>query len=118
MTAYESEEFLETAKEAGVGSYLIKPPDPASIHRAVEMAVARNNDLMELQRVNRELREALAHIKTLEGILPICASCKKIRDKADKWHPLETYISQHTDARFSHGCCPECMKRLYPEFAS
>ena len=70
----------------------------------------------ELQRVNRELHEALDTVKKLQGILPICANCKKIRDEDNQWHLMEKYISQRSDARFSHGICPECAKKLYPDF--
>jgi ABC-type phosphate/phosphonate transport system substrate-binding protein len=63
-----------------------------------------------------ELQKALAEIKTLHGILPICASCRKIRDEVGAWHQLETYISRHTDAQFSHGICKECAQKLYPQF--
>jgi hypothetical protein len=54
-------------------------------------------------------------MKYLEGILPVCASCKKIRDKENAWHPIESYIRDRTDADFSHSICPECATRLYPE---
>jgi hypothetical protein len=64
-----------------------------------------------------ELRQALDQIKTLRGIVPICASCKKIRDDQGYWSQVEVYVRDHTEARFSHGICPECMKKLYPEFA-
>ncbi len=116
MTAYESDEFLAAAKEAGVGAYLVKPPSAASLHRAVELAVARHGDLMELRRINAQLREALQRVRTLEGILPICISCKNIRDAFGTWQPIEVYIHKHTNADFSHGCCPNCMKKLYPEY--
>jgi YesN/AraC family two-component response regulator len=116
MTAYESSEFLTEATEAGVGAYLVKPPNAAQLRRAVELAVARHDDLLELRKVNQELREAIARVETLEGILPICASCKKIRDGEGSWHQVEVYIGRHSDAEFSHGVCPECMKVLYPEF--
>lgn len=62
-----------------------------------------------------ELQAALDAIKTLQGIIPICASCKKIRDDKGAWNQLEAYISAHTDAAFTHGICPECARRLYPE---
>lgn len=55
-------------------------------------------------------------LKFLEGILPVCASCKKIRDEKDHWHQIETYITDRSDAHFSHGLCPECAEKLYPEF--
>ena len=63
-----------------------------------------------------ELTEALGNIKTLRGLLPICASCKKIRDDRGYWQKVESYISEHTQAEFTHGICPECLRRLYPEY--
>ena len=63
------------------------------------------------------LRDALAEIKTLSGLLPICAECKKIRDDKGYWQQIEEYIGEHSDARFSHSICPDCMAKLYPEVA-
>jgi PAS domain S-box-containing protein len=68
----------------------------------------------ERERLVRELRQALADVKTLRGLIPICASCKKIRDDQGYWKQIEGYISEHSDAVFSHGICPECMEKLYP----
>ena len=65
----------------------------------------------------RQLQHALANIKTLHGLLPICSSCKKIRDDHGYWNQLETYIGAHTDAEFTHGLCPECIQKLYPDYA-
>jgi len=117
MTAYETPEFLAEAKEAGAGAYLVKPPSGPALRRALEIAVARHADLLELKRLNAELTEALARVKKLEGIIPICSGCKKIRDDGGYWTAVEAYLTEHTDALFSHGVCPECVKRLYPEFA-
>jgi DNA-binding NtrC family response regulator len=64
----------------------------------------------------QELRQALAEVKTLSGLLPICSSCKNIRDDSGYWRQIEEYIRQHSDAEFTHGICPECVKRLYPEY--
>jgi hypothetical protein len=64
----------------------------------------------------REREKVLEELKILRGLLPICASCKKIRDDAGSWTPLETYIRDRSEADFSHGLCPECSKKLYPEF--
>ena len=61
-----------------------------------------------------ELEETLGKVKTLSGVLPICAQCKKIRDSADDWHSLEKYIIDRSDANFTHGICPECADNLYP----
>lgn len=63
-----------------------------------------------------ELQKALTEIRTLHGILPICASCKKIRDDKGAWHQMEAYIRDHTDAQFTHGLCMDCARKLYPEF--
>ena len=82
-------------------------------------------DLTERMRMEREreklvtdLTRALADIRSLRGLLPICSSCKKIRDDQGYWRTLEKYITEHSEAQFSHGLCPECLKQLYPEFAS
>jgi glucose-6-phosphate-specific signal transduction histidine kinase len=64
----------------------------------------------------RKLQKALSEVKTLSGLIPICASCKKIRDDKGYWGAVESYISEHSDASFTHGICPDCMKRLYPEY--
>ena len=61
------------------------------------------------------LNNALEEVKTLSGFLPICASCKKIRDDKGYWNQIEAYISEHSEAEFSHGICPECAHNLYPE---
>lgn len=70
----------------------------------------------ELEQANKKLQEALETIKTLEGILPICAGCKKIRDESGEWQHLERYIGDRSKATFSHGLCPECARRLYPQY--
>jgi hypothetical protein len=62
-----------------------------------------------------ELRSALEQVKRLSGLLPICASCKKNRDDKGYWNQIEAYISQHSEAQFSHGVCPECAKKLYSD---
>jgi PAS domain S-box-containing protein len=70
----------------------------------------------ERERLLRELQDALAKVKTLSGLLPICASCKKIRDDRGYWTQVEVYIRDHSEARFSHGICPDCAAQLYPGF--
>lgn len=63
-----------------------------------------------------ELKEALFRIKTLSGLLPICSSCKRIRDDEGRWQPLEDYIREHSEAEFTHTICPECAKKTYPNY--
>lgn len=83
--------------------------------RALEVLAKQASALIEMRRTLIELNEALATIKLLGGIIPICASCKKIRDEDGAWNVLEVYIQQHSEARFSHGICPDCTQRLYPD---
>jgi len=71
----------------------------------------------EQERLNVELKEALNQIKTLSGLIPICAACKKIRDDKGYWNQLEQYLEEHSDAVFSHGLCPECFREYFPEAA-
>ncbi len=77
---------------------------------------ARKAAEAERERLIAELQATLAQVKQLSGLLPICASCKKIRDDAGYWQDVAVYIRDHSEAEFSHGFCPECMEKLYPEF--
>jgi hypothetical protein len=70
----------------------------------------------ELEKRNAELETALREIKTLRGLIPICASCKKIRTDDGLWEKVEVYLEEHSEARFSHGLCRECAKKVYLEF--
>lgn len=72
-------------------------------------------EVKERQRLINELKKALSEVKTLSGLLPICAHCKKIRDDKGYWNQIESYLHKHSDAKFSHGMCPDCFKKLYPE---
>jgi PAS domain S-box-containing protein len=78
----------------------------------------RKRQESERLKLIEELTDALAHVKTLSGLLPICASCKKIRDDRGYWQQVETYIAERSQANFTHGLCPECARRLYPEMVS
>ncbi len=69
--------------------------------------------LTEERKISKNLRDALVQIKTLSGLIPICASCKKIRDDKGYWNEVEAYILEHSEAELTHGFCPECMKKLY-----
>jgi CHASE3 domain sensor protein len=70
---------------------------------------------LQLEQTNRELSAALLSVKTLSGLLPICSHCKKIRDDRGYWNQIETYISDHSEAGFTHSICPECARTLYPD---
>jgi AmiR/NasT family two-component response regulator len=115
LTAHNAPELVARATAAGVGAFVIKPPRADELERAITIAVARHADLMELGQLNLELQQALAEVKTLTGLLPICSGCKKIRDDQGYWKQVEVYIMQHTEAKFTHGLCPECLDKYYPE---
>jgi PAS domain S-box-containing protein len=84
-------------------------------YRAVMLDITeRHQAEAERNRLIQELQEALARVKVLRGMLPICSSCKKIRDDKGCWNQIEVYIRDRSEAEFSHGICPECMKKLYP----
>jgi hypothetical protein len=86
-------------------------------HRAAERRARELAELSERLREAKETAEAaLAKVRTLSGFLPICASCKRIRDDKGYWEQIESYIQTHTEAEFSHGICPECYARLYPDY--
>jgi AmiR/NasT family two-component response regulator len=114
LTVHSVPEMVQEAAAAGVGAYLVKPPKGHELERAITIARARFADLMELRRLNAELQDALAKVKMLSGMLPICANCKKIRDDKGYWHQVENYIRDHSEAELSHGICPDCMLVLYP----
>jgi len=116
LSAYENPELVEKASQAGAGAYLIKPSSARELERAITVALARFNDLMELRRLTGKLEEALAESKKLSGLLPICSSCKRIRDDEGYWQALECYLSNHALVEFSHGLCPRCATRLFPEY--
>jgi hypothetical protein len=80
------------------------------------MLTERSRAQEERERLIVELQGALAEVRTLSGLLPICASCKKIRDDQGYWNRIEDYVSSHSKATFSHGICPECAKKLYPGY--
>jgi phosphoserine phosphatase RsbU/P len=116
LTAKGEKADIITGLEAGANDYLAKPFDPGELRVRVE-AGQRMVEMQEtLTAKVKELHQALDHVKTLRGIVPICTYCKKIRDDQGYWDQVEVYVRDHTEAKFSHGICPECAKNRYPEF--
>jgi YesN/AraC family two-component response regulator len=101
--------------EAGADDYLAKPFNSGELRARVQVGRRMVEMQERLATQVRELREALDHIKTLQGILPICMFCKKIRDDKGYWDQVEAYVSRHSGAQFSHSICPDCMKEHYPD---
>lgn len=93
------------------------PDDGVNLSTGVLTPVSKEMESEEkCERLIDELKAALSSIKTLSGMLPICAHCKKIRDESGRWNRLEEYLVRHADARFSHGLCPQCARGLYPDY--
>jgi DNA-binding response OmpR family regulator len=107
-----------TGLEAGANDYLAKPFDPGELYARIEVG-RRMIELQETLATRiEELRQALDQVKTLRGIVPICANCKNIRDDQGYWNQVDVYIRDHSEAQLIHGICPDCMKKLYPKIGN
>jgi two-component system, response regulator PdtaR len=115
VTVYSGPELTAEAATAGVGAYVLKPPRAHDLDRAITIARARFGDLHELRRLNAELRQALDNVKVLRGLLPICCGCKKIRDDHGYWQQVESYLSTHSEAEFTHSFCPDCAAHFFAD---
>ena len=129
LSVKEDPQVKSDAFTAGANDYLVKLPDAIEMRARIryhsrahlnriqrdeafhalresqQALIQKNTDLCK---ANQELELALAQVKQLQGLLPICCRCKKVRDDGNYWHQIESYITQHADVRFSHGYCPEC----------
>ena len=112
---------LQEAFAAGAMDFISKPVNSIELLARVASALLlkqemdrRKNRELDLHRSNEELQKALKEVKSLRGLIPICASCKKIRNDGGFWQQLEEYLAEHLDAEFSHGLCQPCIKKLYP----
>lgn len=112
LTAFADERLLKRAKITEPFGYILKPFKERELHTTIEMALYKHRAEAEREKLITELQEALTHVKTLRGCLPICAACKKIRDDKGYWTRIEQYIMEHTDADFTHGVCPDCAKKF------
>lgn len=104
------------ALDAGANDYLTKPFDPGELRARIEVGRRLIEIRAELNQKVAELNLALDQVRTLKGIVPICANCKNVRDDQGFWNRVETYLHEHTDADFTHAVCPDCMRELYPQF--
>jgi len=112
VTVKDAKADLVAGLDSGANDYLVKPFDARELRARIEVGRRMLEMQEQLAAQVQELRRALEQIKTLHGILPICMYCKKIRDSEGFWNRLEVYVSQHSDAEFSHGICPDCEKQL------
>lgn len=111
LTAREDKRDMVHGLEAGANDYVIKPYDQDELRARLEVGRRMVTLQAALRARMRELQEALNLVRTLQGILPICCYCKKIRDDGQYWQQVEEYIATHTDAQFSHAICPDCYEK-------
>jgi len=118
LTAKTEAEDIVHGFEAGAVDYVTKPFNSSELLVRVRTHVELKKKRDREKELVSRLEAALAEIKQLSGLLPICSGCKKIRDDEGYWQQLEQYFSNHSDVRFTHGVCPDCIKKIYPAFAS
>ncbi|MDA2937281.1 response regulator [Acidobacteria bacterium AH-259-A15] len=126
LTAGGDERAAVEAMKSGASDYIVKDPEnqylellPPVIERVLQerqLEQQKRRAEQERKRLIEELQQALAQVKTLSGLLPICMHCKKIRDDKGSWERIEVYVSQHSEAEFSHGLCQSCAKEFYSDF--
>ncbi|TLY39949.1 MAG: response regulator [Nitrospirae bacterium] len=121
VTAMAQREKLQLAFAAGAMDYINKPVNKVELRTRVGSALKLKQEMdsrkareQELKKRTQELEQALREVKVLRGFIPICASCKKIRNDRGYWQLVEAYIREHSEAEFSHGICPDCIKKFFP----
>ena len=117
LTKRDEKRDIVEGLHAGADDYLTKPFDPEELRARIDVGIRVISLQSQLEDKVKELSDALSHIKTLRGIVPICSNCKKIRDDQGYWNQVDAYICKHSEAEFSHGICPECLHALYPDNA-
>ena len=115
LSCLNTDEVMDRAARTNPYGYIIKPYNNSELRLSIEIALVKHAAVKEREKLIEALEKSLEEIKRLSGLLPICAKCKRIRDKQNNWHEIEEYISDHSEADFSHGLCPECARVLYPD---
>ena len=116
LTGLQDKELGVHAVRAGAQDYVPKSAlNSELLVRSILHGIERQQGIVEREALVAGLKDALAKVRKLSGLLPICASCKKIRDDKGYWRQVEVYIKDHTDAEFTHGYCPECAAKLWKE---
>ncbi len=116
LTGRDSKGDIVLGLSAGANDYITKPFNDEELQARIQVAERVIEIQKSLHNKVQELKEAFAHIKTLQGILPICMHCHKIRNDNEAWERLESYIAEHSEAQFSHSVCPQCLQEHYPEY--
>lgn len=115
LTAHSEEGAVEQAQATEPYGYLLKPISSRGLEIAVKIALYKHRTDREKDRLTKDLQQALEKVRVLSGLLPICSYCKKIRNDKNYWEQIESYISKHSDALFTHSICPECKNKVMAE---
>ncbi|MBK7975203.1 MAG: response regulator transcription factor [Deltaproteobacteria bacterium] len=115
LTARSGHENLMAGFAAGADDYIVKPFDERELRARIHVGVRMVELRQALAERVRDLEKALAKVRTLQGLLPVCAWCRKVRSDQDYWESFEAYVSDHTDATVTHGICPDCRERMEAE---
>lgn len=118
LTSKDGSQSTIEGLKAGADDYVTKPFDAPVLRARVDVGIRVLTLQSKLARRVKELEEALANVKRLEGLLPICCYCKRVRNDGNYWQQVDMYIAEHTDARLSHGFCPDCYEtHVKPQLA-
>jgi CheY-like chemotaxis protein len=116
VTARDGQTDVVDGLAAGADDYVVKPYQPDELRARLEVGIRMVTLQRELADRVAQLEQALEHVKTLQGLLPICSHCHSIRDPRQNWHALESYLSEHTDVLLSHSLCPACFEKHYAQY--
>jgi phosphoserine phosphatase RsbU/P len=116
LTAHDTRDDIVSGLDGGADEYITKPFDWEMLRARLKAGVRIAMLQRDLAARVKDLQQALADVKKLSGLLPICSYCKRIRNDGDYWQQLESYLAEHSEAEFSHGVCPECLEIAKEDF--
>jgi DNA-binding response OmpR family regulator len=115
LTSLRDKSDLAEGLAAGANDYIAKPFDPVELEARVRVGERMVKLQHSLAARVAELEQALLHVQRLQGLLPICSYCKKVRNEANYWEQVDSYLASHSDLNFTHGICPNCLDKMMKE---